>query len=129
MDFATVGLSPTLLRFSRGQSVVHLIQKVIGKTNTRDTALERFCLMALVQLDRASLEESGWEIVWKDASKRSPSNIREGLVIGGYRLANNELVLHPPQYSEEYCVELKKEEGAGCSVEWTTWISKVIFAP
>ena len=74
----------------------------------------------LVQLDRASLEESGWEIVWKDAKQeKSIRNSDDGLVIGGYRLANSELVLHPPQYSEEYCLELKEEEGAGCSVEWT----------
>ena len=38
--------------------------------------------MALVQLDRASLEESGWEIVWKDAKKRSPPTVGEGLVLG-----------------------------------------------
>ena len=74
----------------------------------------------LVELDRASLEESGWEITWKDAKQeKSIRNTDHGLVIGGYRLDNSELVLHPPQYSEEYCLDLKQEEEVGCSVEWT----------
>ena len=74
----------------------------------------------LVQLDRASLEEGGWEITWKDAKQeKSIRNSDDGLIIGGYRLANSELVLHPPQYTEEYCQELKNDTGSGCSVEWT----------
>ena len=74
----------------------------------------------LVQLDRASLEEQGWEVVWKDAKQeKSIRSTDDGFVIGGYRIANSELVLHPPQYDKETCTELVDEEGAGCSVEWS----------
>ena len=74
----------------------------------------------LVQLDRASLEEQGWEVVWKDAKQeKSIKSTDDGFVIGGYRIANSELVLHPPQYDKETCTELVDEEGAGCSVEWS----------
>ncbi|MBT3653265.1 MAG: hypothetical protein HN541_08160, partial [Euryarchaeota archaeon] len=93
-----------------------------GNWQNETTGLGRWSGSAswlLVQLDRASLEEQGWEVVWKDAKQeKSIRSTDDGFVIGGYRLSNSELVLHPPQYDEESCTELVDEEGAGCSVEW-----------
>ena len=70
----------------------------------------------LVQLDRAALEEAGWTNTWKDA--HSETNIEfsdDGTVIGGYRLSGIELLLHPPNYTSEYCQTLESP----CSVEWS----------
>ena len=70
----------------------------------------------LVQLDRAALEEAGWTNTWKDA--HSETNIEfsdDGTVIGGYRLSGIDLLLHPPNYTSEYCQTLESP----CSVEWS----------
>ena len=70
----------------------------------------------LVQLDRAGLEEAGWTNAWKDA--HSETNIDftdDGPVIGGYRLHGIDLLLHPPNYSSEYCLTLDSP----CSIEWS----------
>ena len=73
----------------------------------------------LVQLDSTKLREMGWEVVWKDAHQEKQIQFTdEGFRVGGYRLADGALVLHPPQYDEATCLELK-EEGAGCATEWT----------
>ena len=73
----------------------------------------------LVQLDRTKLTEMGWEVVWKDAHQETTVQFTdEGFRVGGYRLDNNHLLLHPPQYSSEQCLELQAE-GAGCATEWT----------
>ena len=73
----------------------------------------------LVQFDRGVLEDMGWEMIWKDAlQEKSIDFSDDGIKIGGYRIADGSLVLHPPQYTEEYCVEMKKE-GTGCSTEWS----------
>ncbi|RJU85934.1 MAG: hypothetical protein DWC02_05545 [Candidatus Poseidoniales archaeon] len=70
----------------------------------------------LVQLDRAALEEAGWTNVWKDAHSETGFDYTDdGLVIGGYRLSGTELLLHPPNYTSEYCLELD----APCSIEWS----------
>ena len=70
----------------------------------------------LVQLDRAALEEAGWTTVWKDAhSETEIRNTDDGLVIGGYRLHGLELLLHPPNYTSEYCLSLESP----CSIEWS----------
>ncbi len=73
----------------------------------------------LVQFDRGVLEDMGWEMIWKDALQEKSIDFSEdGVKIGGYRIADGSLVLHPPQYTEEYCLEMKKE-GTGCSTEWS----------
>ena len=73
----------------------------------------------LVQLDSTRLQEMGWEVVWKDAHQEKRIRFTdEGFRVGGYRLADGHLVLHPPQYDEETCLELQAE-GAGCATEWT----------
>jgi len=73
----------------------------------------------LVQFDRGMLEEMGWEVIWKDSlQEKSLDFSDDGIKIGGYRVADGSLVLHPPQYSEEYCLE-KMSEGNGCSTEWS----------
>jgi predicted RND superfamily exporter protein len=73
----------------------------------------------LVQLDSTQLDNMGWEVVWKDAhQEKSVQFTDEGFRVGGYRLADGQLVLHPPQYTEEQCLELQAE-GAGCATEWT----------
>ena len=73
----------------------------------------------LVQLDSTKLEEMGWEVVWKDAHQEKQVQFTdEGFRVGGYRLADGQLVLHPPQYTEETCLELQAE-GAGCATEWS----------
>ena len=74
----------------------------------------------LVQLDRGILRDMGWEVIWKDAlQEKSLDFSDDGIKIGGYRIADGSLVLHPPQYTEEYCVDLMEEEGTGCSTEWS----------
>ena len=73
----------------------------------------------LVQYDRGLLEEMGWEVIWKDAhQEKSISLSDDGLIVGGYRLADGSLVVHPPRYDEEFCKELQEESG-GCSSEWS----------
>ena len=73
----------------------------------------------LVQLDRTVLEEMGWEVVWKDAHQEKKVQFtNEGFRIGGYRLADDHLVLHPPQYTQEQCLQLQ-QQGGGCATEWT----------
>ena len=70
----------------------------------------------LVQLDRAALEDAGWTNVWKDAhSETEIKNTDDGLVIGGYRVHGIDLLLHPPNYTSEYCLTLESP----CSVEWS----------
>ena len=70
----------------------------------------------LVQLDRAALEDAGWTNVWKDAhSETEIKNTDDGLVIGGYRIHGIDLLLHPPNYTSEYCLTLESP----CSVEWS----------
>ena len=73
----------------------------------------------IVQYDRGILEEMGWEVIWKDAhQEKSISLSDDGFIVGGYRLAEGTLVVHPPRYSEETCKELQEESG-GCSSEWS----------
>lgn len=73
----------------------------------------------LVQFDRGILEEMGWEVIWKDSLQENNLDFSDdGIKIGGYRIADRTLVLHPPQYTQEYCLEMQ-EEGAGCSTEWS----------
>ena len=73
----------------------------------------------LVQLDRTALTEMGWEVVWKEAHQETKVQYTdEGFRVGGYRLDNGHLLLHPPQYSPETCRELQAD-GAGCATEWT----------
>ena len=82
----------------------------------------------LVQLDRASLEESGWEIVWKDAKQeKSIRSSDEGLVIGGYRLANSELVLHLHNIPKRTVLNSKKRKEQDVRLNGPTWILKVTF--
>jgi len=70
----------------------------------------------LVQLDKTSLEEAGWTIAWKDAhQEKEISFTDDGFVIGGYRLSNSELIMNPPNYTEEYCLSLESP----CSLEWS----------
>ncbi len=73
----------------------------------------------LVQYDSAILEQMGWEVIWKDAHQEK--NIQftdDGLIIGGYRLDDGGLVVHPPNYDEEICKEHQSNDG-GCSSEWS----------
>ncbi|MCH1540220.1 MAG: MMPL family transporter [Candidatus Poseidonia sp.] len=73
----------------------------------------------LVQLDSTKLESMGWEVVWKEAhQEKSLSYDEEGFKVGGYRLVDGSLVLHPPQYSEDQCQDLMAE-GGGCATEWS----------
>lgn len=73
----------------------------------------------LVQLDRTALTEMGWEMVWKEAHQETKVQFTdEGFRVGGYRLDNGHLLLHPPQYTSESCQELQAD-GAGCATEWT----------
>lgn len=73
----------------------------------------------LVQFDRRTLESMGWEVIWKDAHPEKKIVFSdEGTRIGGYRIADNSLVLHPPQYNQTTCLEMLKESG-GCSTEWS----------
>ncbi len=73
----------------------------------------------LIQLDRTSLREMGWEVVWKDAhQEKSVYFSDDGFHVGGYRLFDNHLILHPPQYNASMCQEMMLE-GAGCATEWT----------
>lgn len=70
----------------------------------------------LVQLDRAELEKAGWTNVWKDAQSETDIDFSDdGLVIGGYRLSGTDLLLHPPNYTSEYCQSLDSP----CSIEWS----------
>ncbi|MBT60878.1 MAG: hypothetical protein CMA63_04920 [Euryarchaeota archaeon] len=73
----------------------------------------------LVQFDRGVLEDMGWEVIWKDSLQEKSLDFSEdGVKIGGYRVADGTLVLHPPQYTEEYCLK-SQAEGLGCSTEWS----------
>ena len=73
----------------------------------------------LVQYDSAKLEEMGWEVIWKDAHQEKDVKFTDdGLIVGGYRLDDGELVVHPPRYDEAVCQELQEESG-GCSSEWS----------
>ena len=73
----------------------------------------------IVQYDRGILEDMGWEVIWKDAhQEKSISLSDDGLIIGGYRLAEGSLVVQPPRYDVELCRELQKDTG-GCSSEWS----------
>jgi predicted RND superfamily exporter protein len=73
----------------------------------------------IVQYDRGILEEMGWEVIWKDAhQEKSISFSDDGLIVGGYRLHDGGLVVHPPRYDEDLCKQYKKE-GGGCSSEWS----------
>ena len=71
----------------------------------------------LVQLDHAKLKADGFTIFWKDSHPEKKIRFAEdGFLIGGYRLHDSELVLHPPNYSAEDC---PSDDGLPCSVEWT----------
>ena len=74
----------------------------------------------LVQLDSTVLDNMGWEVVWKDAHQEKAVQFTdEGFRVGGYRLTDGQLVLHPPQYTESTCLDLRAEEGSGCATEWS----------
>ena len=73
----------------------------------------------LVQYDSAKLEEMGWEVIWKDAHQEKDVQFTDdGLIVGGYRLDDGKLVVHPPRYNESVCQDLQQESG-GCSSEWS----------
>ena len=73
----------------------------------------------LVQLDRSTLTSMGWEVVWKDAhQEKSIQFTEDGFQIGGYRLHDYQLILHPPQYNASLCQDMM-DKGAGCSTEWS----------
>ncbi|MBT4070860.1 MAG: MMPL family transporter, partial [Euryarchaeota archaeon] len=73
----------------------------------------------LVQFDRGILEEMGWELTWKDSHQEKDIKFSDdGIIIGGYRIANGDLVLNPPQYDSKTCKEMM-QDGAGCSTEWS----------
>lgn len=73
----------------------------------------------LVQLDRGTLQESGWTMSWKDAAQETKVRFNEdGMVVGGFRLTEGELVMHPPAYDATLCTSMAEEEGP-CSVEWS----------
>ncbi|MEC8249766.1 MAG: MMPL family transporter, partial [Candidatus Thermoplasmatota archaeon] len=73
----------------------------------------------LVQYDNAKLEEMGWEVIWKDAHQEKDVKFSDdGLIIGGYRLDDGKLIVHPPRYNQSVCQELQKVSG-GCSSEWS----------
>ena len=73
----------------------------------------------LVQYDSAKLEEMGWEVIWKDAHQEKALNFSDdGFIVGGYRLDDGKLVVHPPRYDQAVCQELQDESG-GCSSEWS----------
>ena len=74
----------------------------------------------LIQLDRGEMTEAGWTMSWKDAAQETSLRMTdEGLVIGGFRLAEGELVLHPPNYDEATCTAMVEEGRGPCSVEWS----------
>lgn len=73
----------------------------------------------LVQFDRGLLEDMGWELTWKDSHQEKEVTFSDdGIIIGGYRIADGNMVLNPPQYSAEQCQNLT-QQGAGCSTEWS----------
>ena len=69
----------------------------------------------LIQVDKTGMEAEGWTFIWKDAH---PETEIEWPVIGGYIVRGDELLLHPPNYDEEYCSQLASES-APCASEWT----------
>jgi predicted RND superfamily exporter protein len=70
----------------------------------------------LVQLDRAALIDSGWTMAWKDSHQETTiRSTEDGMIIGGYKIDGSQLVLFPPNYTEETC----PIESNPCSVEWT----------
>ena len=74
----------------------------------------------LIQLDRGEMTEAGWTMSWKDAAQETSLRMTdEGLVIGGFRLAEGELVLHPPNYDEATCTAMVEEGRGPCSIEWS----------
>ena len=73
----------------------------------------------LVQYDSAKLEQMGWEVIWKDAHQEKALNFSDdGFIVGGYRLDDGKLVVHPPRYDQAVCQELQDQSG-GCSSEWS----------
>jgi len=73
----------------------------------------------LVQYDRPLMEDEGWTFSWKDSRQESGVHFTEdGIVIGGYRMTPQGLVIHPPRYSAEQCREWMREDDSPCSVEW-----------
>ena len=57
---------------------------------------------------------------WKEAAQETSLRMTdEGLVIGGFRLAEGELVLHPPTYDETTCTSMVEEGRGPCSIEWS----------
>ena len=71
----------------------------------------------LVQLDHAKLKADGFTIFWKDSHPEKKIRFAEdGFLVGGYRLHDSGLVLHPPNYSAADC---PSDDGLPCSVEWT----------
>ena len=74
----------------------------------------------LVQLDRGTLTEAGWTMSWKDAAQETAVRVTEdGPVVGGFRLAEGDLVMHPPAYDETACTAMVEEGDGPCSVEWS----------
>jgi predicted RND superfamily exporter protein len=74
----------------------------------------------LVQLDRGTLTEMGWTMSWKEAAQETAVGFTEdGMVIGGFRLAEGHLVMHPPAYDASTCSTMLEEGEGPCSVEWS----------
>ena len=70
----------------------------------------------LVQLDHAQLKADGFTIFWKDSHPEKDIRFADdGFLVGGYRLLDSQLILHPPNYSAEEC---PSDDGLPCSVEW-----------
>ena len=125
-----VDLSPTLLRFNRGQSVVHLIQKVIGKTNTRGTD-------AGVVLPHGSwfnstaprLRRVAGRLSGRMRSKRSPSErpvkVWSSAVIDWP--TTNWFFIHR-SIRKSTVLNSRKRKVLDVQSNGLTWISKVIFA-
>ena len=72
----------------------------------------------IVQFDRTELENNGWTQIWKDAHQETAIRFDDGLRVGGYRLVDGGLVVAPPQYNTEICLEFKQEGDGACSIEW-----------
>ena len=68
----------------------------------------------LIQLDKSEMENSGWTFSWKDAH---PEKKIDWPVVGGYIVHGSELLLHPPDYNDEYCQKLTNDS-APCAFEW-----------
>lgn len=72
----------------------------------------------VVQLDRKELEADGWTTVWSDARQETSISLSDGFRVSGFRLEEQGLVPHPPNYTSELCLE-SAARGAPCSIEWS----------